>query len=173
MFVIIPILNAGNDNEVYNLYLANEKKCEKYSKIIELFVIFHTSTFVIAFIHAIINIVMSNYDTLSWNLSLVANISFDKTHVLGWFITWAFQFLLSLAYSLPMTSVTSYFGSYIVTMCDHFNLIINGMKIDVERNKLEKNLQKLRMIRRKLTRQLCHAIEFHTKIVEYVKSTFC
>lgn len=165
------IYQSDEDDEIHALYWANEKKCRKYTIRIGTFVLFHSSTFVIAFVRAAYFMIIENYDTSTWNSSIFMNIPIDKSHPMGWLINNFIQFAMALSYALAMSSITSYFASgclYIVTMCKHFILYIKRVNADVEPNELEENPRKIAKNRLKITKQLCNAIEIHHKIFEYV-----
>lgn len=172
---IIFFFKLDERNELlHNLYWANEQKCQNYTNRIGLYFFFHMSGLIMVFIHALYCIAIGNYDTSSWSLPISMISPCDPTRLFGWFISWATQFGIAVAYSLSMISITAYFVSccfYIITMCDHFNLIMNDVKADVKCNQMEKNPREITKNRLKITKQLSHAIKLHTNIFEYVCHT--
>lgn len=151
------------------MYWTNEQKCRKYTKIIGYYIFLSISGFVSALVYALCCIASGNFGTSSWQLPLYMILPFDETRVLGWLLAWFTQVVIDLAYVFSMISITSYFVScclYIVTLCDHFKLMMNRVNSDVDRNQREKNPQKIRKNRFKITKQLRQAIKFHATIFE-------
>lgn len=153
------------------MYWENELRCRKYTLRISYFLIFHTFAFTVTLVYAAYCILMGKYDTSSWYLSFNVVLPFDKTKLFGWFLTWAAQFSMALAYALPMVSLTSYFISccfYIHTMCKHVTNIMDSVQRDVEDNLVEISPSKILKKRQKILNQLIEVVKLHVEILGYV-----
>lgn len=162
-------IESNNNDTAYNIYWINEQRCRKYTKIIGSYVFIHVSAFIIVLIYALGCIAIGIYDTSLWYLFLFMTFPFDSTHLVGWFSHWFLQFSMALAYAATMTSIASYFMSccfYIDTMCEHFHLMLNSVKRNVELYNMETLQRDAVTIKSKIRKQLSYAIEFHIKIFE-------
>lgn len=157
------------DDELQNIYWECEQKCRKYTRRFGYFVFFHTSTFTIVLIYALVRIAFGNYDTSSWHLPFFMLFPFDQNHVWGWLMTWFMQAGLAFCYAASMTSITSYFVScccYLIAMLDHFNLLIHSLINNVKSMQMEENPRKIEKMHVQIITQLCNIIKFQVKIYE-------
>lgn len=162
------IADDCKDEETNNIYWKSEQKCRKYTLRIGLYVIMHTLEFGFLLAYALVCIAFGVYTPSSWPLFFKLYLPFDEyENILNWFIAWFLEFNLSFAYSIVMTSVTSYFVScsiFMSGMCDHFNLLMQF----IERNTTQElfgnhseNMSKLQVIQ-----LLTKAIQLHVKTIE-------
>lgn len=169
LFFFNPPQCEDDNDQVNDIYWNCEQKCRKITQRSSYYVLFHTSSFIIVLIYALVCIVFGKYDTSSWYLSFYVVVPFDQTRVLGWLLTWLFQFLIAFSYSTSMTSITSYFAScsfYIYAMCDHSNVLIKAVEADVARLQVARNARKATEIQRQLQYKFGNMVEFQIKIYE-------
>lgn len=167
-------LSLDENEEVIELYWKTEQKARKFSKWCGYYVLFHTSAFTIVLMYALSCLARGRYDTSSWYLSFDILLPFDKTKVTGWFCTWGVQFSMAFSYSLGITAVTGYFVcccNYISTMCDHFKWIITKVRIEIEKNQIEKHPQKAIQNLFEINKLVDSAVVLHVKIYEWVMIT--
>lgn len=96
-------------------------------------------------------------------------VPFDKTKILGWFMTWFAQFNVGISYSLVLVSITSYFVCccfYVGTICNHFDYLMESIKKDVECGEGQSNQIKNTKNILKIKKQLSDAINLHVNIFE-------
>lgn len=169
------ISESDEDEEVYKIYWMTEQKCQKYTRFIRYYVYFDTLGWTGVFAYAVFCIAVGNYNTSSWHLPFFMVLPFDETRVYGWFFEWCIQCSIVFGYCYALTSITAYFVSacfYIVSMCEHFNVIMNCIKSNIKQNQVEIFSWKIRENELKITKQLAKAIKFHNTIFEYDPKNF-
>lgn len=147
----------------------NEEKCQQYTTRIGYFVYSTTCTHILVIIYAVSYIAIGNYDTSSWPLLFNYATPFSTATILNWFFMWIVQVNESLGYSRCMTCVTSYYVSccnYINAMCDHFDLIMEAMRLDLERNQIEKSPRTIEKVRLSITGHFIETVKLHIHILE-------
>lgn len=117
------------------MYWRAELKCRKYTKIICSYYFPHNAFIMAALLYSFYWIYVGQYDPTKWPLPLSLSVPFDSTTFLGWYLLWFIQFNTSSAYVLTMVTITSYFVScsvYVCAICEHFNLLTESLKKDVD-----------------------------------------
>lgn len=142
------------------IYSQNEKKCQKYTKIITSYVFVHGTVFITSLTYAIYCFVTEKPFQMSYYLELF--IDTDKPWGFG--LLCFFQFTTTLTYALTVVSITAYFVCccfYIGAICDHFKFLIHSIEKDVELfqsgNRILLSKTKMKYIR---------ATQLHIKIFE-------
>lgn len=156
-------------------YWNTEQKCRKYTLRLGRYVLCHTVVFPCSLAYTAYCIAAGNYDTSSWFLAYNVLVPFDMSSVVGWLMTWVYQYSMGLVYSLSVTSVTSYFVSccfYIGAMCDHFELMMDSIREDVDHFKSKITLETSRFKYFEITQKLNNAVKLHIKCFEYVVFIF-
>lgn len=154
--------NATNVSKKANsMYWTSESKYREFSKKMFYYGCFQISTFVTPLLQPIVEICIGNVDITAWSLPFNVVVPFDmRESILGWLLTWFFQVNVSFAYGLCMIIMTTDFvGScyYTISICNHFELLINSMHLNTEQ-------QIWPNVKAKLQR----AIEQHIKLYEYI-----
>lgn len=156
-------LSLGGDEEINDLYWRTEQKARKYTLRIALYVILHTSEFGLSLMIAFISIAVGSYNLTAWPLFFKMVFPFDEyATVLNWFMAWFLETNLSFSYSIVMTAVSSYFVSsamYIISMCEHFDLLMRSISGRVEKDSTNKN-------RHQSVQMLTKAVELHVDLIE-------
>lgn len=125
--------------------------------------------FVVAIFRCCYDIINGSYDTSAWSLPMGVSVPFDTESVFGWFLLLFIQFNISIAYSLIVVFVTTYFMcccSYLEAICEHFDMLIDMVEKDVERNQEEANPFKYRNRKQQIRTNLCNAIIAHGDVYE-------
>lgn len=68
-----------------------------------------------------------------------------------------------------MTLVASYLGScsyYINAMCEHFKLMFDSIRKDVDENETETNPIKIQISNLRIIKKLAEVVKFHIKMTE-------
>lgn len=118
---------------------------------------------------AIYGILTGNIDTSAWNFPSNFVLPIDKKSVFGWFFNWFFQFNVVFNYAVCINLIATHFAwccYYIIASCDHFDLIINSLRIDCEQIWKEKNTQKRLRMWSVAAAKLRKAIKLHANIHE-------
>lgn len=118
-----------------SMYWASEMKYRRFSKKIFCYGCLQLSTFITPLLQPISEIYMGTVDTSTWNLPFNIASPFNMQTIAGWLLTWFFQVNVSLAFAICMILMTiGFVGScfYISSMCKHFELLINSMRLDTE-----------------------------------------
>lgn len=149
-----------------SIYWNNELKYRNFTKKMFYYGCFQISTFSTSLLQPIFEICMGNIDISTWNLPFNVATPFDMKTILGWLLTWFFQVNVSIAYGLCMILMTTGFvGScnYIVSICNHFELLINSMHSDTE----QRMWNNLRVKLYRVIERQCDIYEYtHNKYVQ-------
>lgn len=163
------------------MYWSTEQKCRKFTRQMLYYLLFNMLSFPMALIYVIYCIYMGNLDTSTWNLPMNVVMPFDTQQIWGWFLKWIFEFGAAYSYFLSMTIPTIYFVcfcQYIVAICNHFELMVDAIRLDVEEIQSVKrgrknHSNKWQSVRTKAVRmklvvrpKLVQLIDFHVNVLE-------
>lgn len=121
---------------ITEIYWATEQKCHQFTRLMAYFLVFNSSSLVMALNYAIYCICIGNMDTSTWNLPFNMVVPFNTESLCGWLLYWLYQLSANLAYTLCISMPTMYFAGfcrYIVAICMHFELLVDAIRSDVER----------------------------------------
>lgn len=152
-----------------NLYWANEMKCRKIMKQFLCFGLILQVTIFSALISALFGIFFGDSDPSDWNLPFMIVSPFDENTILGWFLTWFYQFNMCVMYFTYLFTTTTHFLCccyYIMAICAHFNRLIMSINFDSTQIRKEKNIQKHQQMWHDAMQKLQRAIEIHANIYE-------
>lgn len=155
--------------ELHAVYWNVEQRCRQYTRNIWYYAVPHHWMFLVAIFKSTFDIICGNYDTSAWDLPFRMSLPFNIDSVLGWFLSLFIQLNTSITYVLIMIPVTTYFMScclYLQTICDHFDMLIDTVKNNVEINQMEKNIFKYKKRELQIKEHLCHAIKIHCNVYE-------
>lgn len=129
-------------------------------------VIFNASSLVMALNYAIYCIYIGDMDTTTWNLPFNMVVPFNMETLGGWLLGWLLQLSINLSYTLGISISTMNFAGfchYIVAICNHFEVLIDAIRLDVEQMK-DGVMEKLFQL-----------IDHHVNALEYVAylADFC
>lgn len=158
-----------DDLDAHNIYWNTEQKCRKYSKIMFYFVILEQTLIIYALVVSIYDITNGSYDTSGWALPFFISVPFNTETLFGWYLLAFINVNISFAYSLGSITLTSYFISccfYICAACEHYDLNIGRVTIEVELNQHEKNALNCMDREQNIRIHLCKAINTHNKLYE-------
>lgn len=156
---------------VFNMYWNVEAKCRKITKQMSYYVCINQVMMVVSLCFSIFHLLVGNFDTTTWILPFSNYVPFDTRVVYNWYLQWAYQFSISLVYASVISSLTAYFTScclYILGICDHFDLLIQSLQIDAEKNRIEENPMKYWKNSLKIKEKLCKLVEIHIEALEWV-----
>ena len=151
------------------MYWGCEMKCRRWMKGFAYFGCFHQLTFLPILIFVFIDIYNGKFDGSKYNLPFNAVVPFNKESVSGWLLTWFYQLNQSFAYSGQMLTITIHFVCfcyYIMTMCNHFNLLIDSIRFDTQQIQAKNNTQIRHQIWMNARAKFQQAIELHVDIYE-------
>lgn len=157
------------ENDADDIYWKNEQKCRKLTKYMYYYIFVHQTMVMSAFFYSIYCICTGNLDTSTWMLPFIRVPTFNTNIIWTWYLECLTQLIMSIAYALAMVSPISYFLCccfYIITGCNHFDLLLNSTRNDVDRIQKDKNLRKLQKLHHHLNKKLSQAVEVHGKVVE-------
>lgn len=144
-------------------------KCRKLSRILFYYGAWQVACFVLALIIPLVDIIKGNTDTSKWFLPLMLLVPFDISTVSGWLWDWHLQFHIAIGYNGSAVLTSSHFACfccYIVAMCDHFELVVESLRVDYGRIQMEKNTGKHPYMWCKAREKLQRCIEMHVNIYE-------
>lgn len=123
--------NGANISKRANsLYWISESKYREFSKKMFYCGCVQISTFIIPLMQAAFDICMGNFDTSSWILPLNVVVPFNTQTISGWLLSWWFQVNVNFTYAVGMILMTTDFSGscyYIISICNHFELLMNSM----------------------------------------------
>lgn len=160
-FILSP---SNSDDENITLYWTTEMKCRKTTKQFACFGLILQVSIFSALISGLFNIYMGDSDPSTWSLPFMIVSPFDTNSILGWFLTWFYEFNMSVMYFTYLFTTCSHFLCccyYIIAICDHFSTIIHSIKVRKEKN-IQNNQQRCDDALEKLNR----AIETHNNVYE-------
>ena len=134
--------------------------------------VMETAMLTIPFFASIYNIYIGNLDTSTWELNFKTAVPFSTEPIWGWYIKYFFQLLMSLSYSICMTTTTSYFVSgcfYIDAVCNHFDALIDSLKEDIEHLDGTNGSKPIKVTQKmygKFKEKLRNSVEVHMKLYE-------
>lgn len=162
-------IHLDNGDEVHQIYWDIEQKCRNFNDRFVKFVFVNQQMYIAALFYSFYCMIVSNFDTSTWILPFTVWVPFDTTIVIGWYLLWFIQFSMGVAYSASQTTITSYFvccSYYIGAICDHFNLLMDKVRVEVEENKSEKNPVAYQQRYRRIEEFLSKAVEVHCNAYE-------
>lgn len=163
---------SDNGDEIRNIYWNTEQKCRQFTDRFVKFVFINQQMYIAALFFSFYCIIVGNFDTSKWILPFTLWVPFDTTQVHGWYLLWFIQFSMGMSYSSTQTTITSYFVScayYIGAICDHFNVLMEKVNYEVEKNQMENdNPAAFDKRSRKIERLLGKAVEIHCRAHEWV-----
>lgn len=163
-FELQKIVNQATDT--FDIFYNTEQKCRKYSKTIVNFIYVNQIPHVGAFLFAVYNMMIDNYDTSTWILPFEVYLPFDATHPSGWFLKWFLVFHTCVVYISCFTVILSYFISccfYIDALCENFDFLHNSAMEDVQLNLMEKNSKMSRGRSQQIREKMCKTVTVHVK----------
>lgn len=128
-------LNLDGHHNIVDMYWEIEQKCCFYTKLLLYYIYGHQMPVVAALSHAIYCICTGDFNTSVWDLPFSVVVPFDTQSIWGWLLKWLFEFGAGFAYILCMIIPTTYFFCfclYIVAICNHFELMIDHIRFDIE-----------------------------------------
>lgn len=163
----------GNHYSASAIYWASELKCRRFVKLLLCYACVQFSSVLGALIPAFIDIFLLNddtsVDTSTWNLPFSVVMPFDMRTIWGWFLTWLYQFNICFAYSIYMVTTTTHFVClchFIVGICNHFAQLIESVKSDTQRIKMQTNNDEHSLRWQNAKAKLQQSIEMHVNIYE-------
>lgn len=117
--------------------------------------------------YPVYSIVVEKCDPETWVLPYKMTVPFDSKSVLGWFLLWFIQCMMSTSYALCVLSTTSYFVCcciYISTISKHFELLFKSIENDVDQMNNKNTFSP--ELSQNAQANLHQAIEVHVKIYE-------
>lgn len=144
-------------------------KCRRLIKRFLYYGCIHLSTFLPLLIFVFIDIFNGEFDGSAYNLPFNVFVPFNMETVSGWLLTWFLQLNESFKYNIQMITTTIQFVCccyYIVTMCNHFNLLIDSIRTDSQQIQAKKNSQNRQQMWHVARAKLQRAIEMHVDIYE-------
>lgn len=160
--------SVEDEPKVHNIYWRTEQKCRKFTKIVS-YANLSNGIVLFSIINSLYDIVMGRYDTSIWILPFFLSVPFNTNTIWGWCLLLFINIYIGFAYTLVMTTITSYFIScclYVSAVCKHFNMIIESVENEVKLNKHEKNFFKYKKRELKIKEYLCKAMNIHVKVYE-------
>lgn len=157
------------EDDVYAIYSNNEKMCTKYTIRLFCYILWHLQVFLAAGFFPIYCMYVGNFDTSTWPLPFNMAVPFDTSSIIGWYLLWFIQTNTAFSYCLGTIAPTAYFMNcclYIITLCDHFNCIINSINEHVEGYHQIKNKLKTKKINLQIKEKLGRAVKHHEEILE-------
>lgn len=118
---------------------------------------------------SISDISTGHYDTSTWSLPYKMILPFDQESLFGWFLAYFIHCNVTIAYSLSMTAISSYYVAcccYISGICEHFEHIMKTVGKDVELNLQEKNRFEYKKRVLRIKENLCKGIDMHFNVYE-------
>lgn len=161
--------DENGSHDASNLYWACEVKCRRLIKRFLYYGCAHLSTFLPVLIFVIVDIVNGEFDGSAYNLPFNVVVPFNMESVLGWLLTWLYQFMESSTYNINMIITTTYivcFCHYIIAMCKHFDQFCDSVRFDSQRIQVEKNSRNRQRMWLNAKGKLQRAIELHVNIYE-------
>lgn len=122
------------------------------------------------------SIAIGNFDIATWFLPFDFTVPFDTENLLGWYLLWTYNVLCNMAYTTCLSSTSSYFVCcclYLGGLCDHFDLFIQEVHHEVQRNRHEINPQKIQESNQIVVNYLRKAIDIQNQTFEYVLNIKC
>lgn len=144
-------------------------KCRRLIKRFLCYGCIHLSSFLPVLISVFIDMFNGEFDGSAYNLPFNVIVPFNMESVWGWLLTWFLQLNESFKYNVQMITTTTQFVCfcyYIVTMCNHFNLLIDSIRFDSQQIQTEKNVQNRQQMWFGAKAKLQRAIEMHVDIYE-------
>lgn len=152
------------------MYWETEQKCFLFTKRMLKYIYFHQMANVAALGYAISCICKNDFETSTWNLPFNLVVPFDTRPVWGWLLKWLFELSCGFAYTLGMIIPTSYFFCfclYIVAICNHFELMVDMIRLDIK--KVQSGRRKRRKCVKmwiKIRKNIFQMIDIHSNVVE-------
>lgn len=160
---------TAHDVEIVDLYRKNEQKCYKYSRRASLYIIFNQISFISSFVYSIFMLLTSTFDASKLLLPFNFVVPFNTQTLWGWYLMWFLQFNTGISYIFSTVSVISYFMCccyYIGAICDHFDILIEMIKNDLEFYRKENNPLVYRKLGKSIQRKFHQSIAIHIKAFE-------
>lgn len=157
------------EKETFNIYWNAEQKCRKYTKKITNYFFINEAIFLGAPIFSIVSILTGNKDASTWALPMDLSVPFNTSTISGWYLTWFFQFNISLCYVSCIITITTYFVCcciYINAICEHYQFLYDAVLASLNRYQKEKNATLKREMRQEITYKMGHVVATHAKIFE-------
>ncbi|XP_031617477.1 odorant receptor 4-like [Contarinia nasturtii] len=160
------IVDAENDEQVASIHWNTEQNCRQFTAKFMKFVFANQSMYAASLLFSFYCMIVNNFDTSTWILPFTLWVPFNTEHLLGWYLLLFIQFSMGMAYSMSQVTITAYFVcccNYIGAICEHFNLLMNSVRADVEFNLNEKNPHLHQNRCREIERKLATAVSIHEK----------
>lgn len=145
-----------------------EQKCRKFTKMLmTCCVVSNQIPIMFALIHAVYGICVGNFDASAIDLPMNVVLPFDTRTIWGWGLLWMLQFNAFNSYPLIMVLTTTYFTCfcfYLIAICDHFNLLIESIRREVDAIQMETNQRGEQWQHVKKT--IFRAVDVHVKMFE-------
>lgn len=161
--------NLEEDPDISEIYWRAEQKCRKYTKKITSYFFINEAIFLGAPLFSFYCILTGNTDASTWALPFDLSVPFDTNTILGWYLTWFFQFNISLCYVSCTITITTYFVCcciYLAAICEHFGFLFDSVAEDVERNRGETIPMKHRKRKRTIEEKMGKIVATHAKVFE-------
>lgn len=160
---------AEEKNETFQIFWNTEQKCRKYTRKITSYFFINEAIFMGAPMYSIFSIIMGNRDATTWALPMDLSVPFDTSTILGWYLTWFFQFNISLCYVSCIITITTYFVCccfYIGAVCEHYEFLYNNVCASLELYQNEKNSTERQNKRQRIMEKMGEVVATHAKIFE-------
>lgn len=113
-------------------------------------------------------ILTGNSDASTWALPFDLSVPFDTNTILGWYLTWFFQFNISLCYVSCIITITTYFVCcciYIGAICDHYEFLYKSVFVNVKQSDATHPM-KSQQSQQKIAEKMSKVIITHAKVFE-------
>lgn len=170
-FFSSPLLqdDKHDTHDASNLYWNCERKWHRLMKSFLCYALFHVSSFLPVLISALFGNFNGKFDGSAYNLPFNEAVPFNLDSISGWLLAWFYQFNECVSYGVEMITVTTCFSCfcyYIMVMCDHFNLLINSIRLSSQGIHSINRTQNCHQIWVNVRSKLQRAIELHIDIYE-------
>lgn len=156
---------SGHENEVNQLYWANEQRCRFITKnMLKFYLIFNESSIIAPLIISIFMILFGKFDSSKLILPFTLAVPFKTDNIWGWYMLLFIQLSISITYSSVMIGIASYFICcclYVGSVCDHLELTIQSTT-QANTSSFDEHSDKI------VQRMLKKSIEVHLDVIEYV-----
>lgn len=151
------------------MYWNIEQRCRSYTTWMAALFQFNQTMTVLSLFLSIYCIYVGDVDTSTWQLPYPCSVPYDTKEIWKWYTVLILEACATYLYTTVSTSLTSYFTCccwYIDGICDHFDMITESIRIDVERNRTEKNPRNYWKRSLEMKRKFCQRIEIQVKAFE-------
>lgn len=163
------IIFSDPNSRIFELYQNVEQRCRKYTKNLAIYMILHQFPVISAFLNSLISISIGNLDASTWKIPVPMAVPFDVNIMRNWYLVLFFHLNGGTVYIYVMTLISSSFISfclYICAICDHFDLLIQSLQTNIERNQVEKNRENVQKRKQFIEETICETVRIQIKALE-------